>query len=349
MNGSSRYRRLSGRGIRAVALWIPTAWIVVAWTVTSLPAAAAEVRLTRHEDRIDVTIGGEPFTSYRYAGHTKPILFPVIGPTGVGMTRQWPMVRDVDGEPRDHPHQESVWFTHGIVNGLDFWASHPEAKSEANRLGPRVEQVAARVCERGSTGVVETDNRWVTADGDVVCTDTRRLEFAGDDDVRTIDFTITIVADHGPVTFGDTKEGTMALRVHPALQPKNSHGSDGASGRIVNSEGDDDAAAWGKPARWVDYSGRIEGQPVGIAMFDHPANLRHPTPWHARDYGLFAANPFGLHDFLGVPEGAGEHVIPAGGALTLRYLIVFHRGDAEAAGIEGRWRRWAEATPATVP
>ena len=332
------------RGRRAAAVWG-----VAAWIVAGLPAEAADVALTRHQDRIDVTIGGEPFTSYRHAGHTKPILFPVIGPTGVGMTRQWPMVRDVEGEPRDHPHQESVWFMHGRVNGLDFWASHPEAVHEANRRGARVEQVGARVCETGSTGVIMTDNRWVQADGGVVCTDTRRLEFAGDDDARTIDFTITIHADHGPVTFGDTKEGTMALRMHPALQTKDSHGSRGAAGRIVNSEGHVDGDAWGKPARWVDYSGPIDGQTVGIAMLDHPGNLRHPTPWHARDYGLMAANPFGLHDFLGAPEGAGEHVIPAGGALTLRYLLVFHRGDAEAADIEGRWRRWVEAPRAAVP
>jgi hypothetical protein len=84
-------------------------------------------------------------------------------------------------------------------------------------------------------------------------------------------------------------------------------------------------------------------------MFDHPANLRHPTPWHARDYGLFAANPFGLHDFTDAPPGAGDFVIPAGESLTLRYLIVFHRGDAKAADIEGRWRRWAEATKAPAP
>jgi len=312
-------------------------------------APADEVRLERHDDRIDVTLDGRPFTSYVFTGLTKPILFPIIGPTGAGMTRQWPLAKGVAGEAHDHPHHESLWFMHGKVNGHDFWLSHPEAGEAGHRAGPKVEQVASRTAESGPTGVLETDNRWVTAGGDVVCTDTRRLVFAGDDDVRTIDYTITIHADHGPVTFGDTKEGTMGLRVHPALQTKNVHGSQGAAGRIVNSEGQSGDAAWGQAARWVDYSGPIDEQTVGIAIFDHPANLRHPTRWHARDYGLVAANPFGLHEFAQAPSGTGDHVIPAGGSLALRYLFVFHRGDAAAADIEERWQRWAEAPQVVAP
>jgi NADH:ubiquinone oxidoreductase subunit len=113
----------------------------------------------------------------------------------------------------------------------------------------------------------------------------------------------------------------------------------------VNSEGQRDADAWGKAARWVGYWGTVEGKDVGISILDHPKNLRHPAHWHARDYGLFAANPFGLHDFTGAPPGSGDHVIPDGGTLTLRYLLVFHEGDAEAAGIEPRWRAWS-ADPA---
>ena len=130
----------------------------------------------------------------------------------------------------------------------------------------------------------------------------------------------------------------MALRVHHALQLKDLDGSKGAAGSIVTSEGLKNAEAWGKPARWIDYSGPIEGRRVGIAIFDHPTNLRHPTHWHARDYGLFAANPFGLHDFTGAPAGAGDFTIPEGDSLALRYRFVFHEGDAEAAGIDRRWR-----------
>ena len=310
------------------------------------PAAAGEVRLERRDDRVDVTIDGEPFTSYVFAGHRKPILFPVHGPGGAAMTRSWPIVEGVAGEAHDHPHHESIWFTHGSVNGVDFWTSHPRAGRAGPRAENRIEQDGIVKSEGGAEGVLETRNRWVRADDTVVCTDIRRLVFAGGGGRRTIDHTITIHADHGPVTFGDTKEGTMALRVATPLQLKDVAGSTGAVGHCVNSAGDHDADVWGKRARWVDYRGPIAGRAVGVAVLDHPDNLRHPTHWHARDYGLVAANPFGLHDFGGAEKGGGDHVIPAGGSLTLRHLIVLHAADA-AADIDGIWRRWAGVdTPA---
>ena len=205
-----------------------------------------------------------------------------------------------------------------------------------------MEHVSIDRCESGETGILETTSRWVDADNKPVLTEHRTMVFSADETARSIDVTLKLVADSGPVTFGDTKEGSFALRVRPALQPKDSNGSQGASGRLVNSEGLVDGAAWGKRARWVDYSGTVDGKAYGIAMLDHPSNLRHPTWWHAREYGLSGANPFGIHDFSGEPEGAGNHTIPPGKTLVLRYLVVFHEGDAGAAGIDRRWKRWTE-------
>lgn len=300
------------------------------------------VSFQRRPDRIVVRLGGKPFTEYVFSGHVKPILFPIIGPGGVPMTRSWPIVKGVPDEPHDHPHHESLWFMHGDVNGVDFWAHKPD---EAGRL-PEVRQTAIEISE--PDGTIESQNEWRRPDGTVVMTDARRLRFwaegvpgAAGSSARGIDYDITLRADRGKVVLGDTKEGTMAIRVHHALQLEDLDGSKGAAGTVVNSEGERDAAAWGRPARWVDYSGAIEGKPVGIAVFDHPDNLRHPTRWHARGYGLFAANPFGLHDFAGEPRGSGSHTIADGGTLRLRYRFVFHEDDAEAAGLERRWRDWA--------
>ena len=306
-------------------------------------AASAAVTLDRHDDRVDVSVDGKPFTSYIHAGHRKPILFPVHGPSGVPMTRSWPIVESVAGEAHDHPHHESIWFTHGIVNGIDFWTSSSKTDKPERDENNRIEHAEFLHAEGGDEGVIETRNRWVKADGTVVCTDTRRLVFGGDATTRTIDYSITIHADHGPVTFGDTKEGVMGLRVPTQLQIRDLDGSKGAAGHCINSEGQRDVDAWGKAARWVGYWGPIDGKTVGLAVLDHPGNLRHPTHWHARDYGLVAANPFGLHDFTGAVLGSGDHTIPAGESLTFRYLFVFHEGDSEAAGIEGLWKRWAAA------
>ena len=118
-------------------------------------------------------------------------------------------------------------------------------------------------------------------------------------------------------------------------------GSTGAAGHIRTSEGLVDGDAWGKRARWVDYFGEVDGQAVGIALFDHPGNLRHPTRWHARDYGLFTANPFGVHHFTGNEADSGGHTLPAGENLTLRYRFVFHGGDVDADDLETQWKAWA--------
>jgi hypothetical protein len=300
-------------------------------------APAGDVQLACHADRIDVTIDGEPFTSYAWAGHCKPILFPVRGPGGLALTRSWPLADDVAGEAHDHPHHESVWFTHGSVDGIDFWRS-PDAAER--RVTGRIEHLGI---DRAERDVIETRSRWVGPDGTIVCTDTRRLVFAGDTASRSIDYAITIHADHGPVTFGDTKEGSMGMRLPTPLQLRDADGSHGAAGRCMNSAGDRGADVWGKRARWVTFWGPVAGRTVGVSMLDHPGNLRHPTHWHAREYGLVAANPFGVHDFTGAAPGTGDHTIPAGGTLALRYLLVFHEGDPQAAGIDDVWRRWTAA------
>ena len=318
-------------------------------TMPSLRAAdGAGISFESLPDRTRVMIDGALFTEYRHGGLAKPVLFPLVGPHGERLTRGWPLEEGVAGEAHDHPHHESLWFTHGSVNGIDFWAKAkgPWPAAAGAEPIPRIVQNSLEATAPGARPMaLESTNTWVAPDGAVVCTDTRRFAFSADDTGRTIDVAVTLHADQGPVTLGDTKEGTMALRVVSALQPKDANGSTGAAGRIVNSAGQENAAAWGKPARWVDYSGTVGGHAVGIAILDHPNNLRHPTCWHARDYGLFAANPFGLHDFTGAAKGSGDHTIPAGGSLTLRYRIVIHDGDAAAAGIEGRWRDWTGAAP----
>lgn len=294
------------------------------------PAAAPRVRLTVLEDRVRVEIDGEPFTEYRFGGLRRPVLYPVLGPGGVPLTRRWPLESAGPGEARDHPHHQSLWFAHGSVNGRDFWTTHP--------LAGRIEHATILEVRSGATGLLRTRNRWM-AGRRLVCEDERTLRFAVEPDARTLDYEVTLLATRGRVVLGDTKEGTMAIRMHPALRLRGKV----AAGRAINSEGVEGRAVWGKRARWVDYSAPIDGRVLGIAILDHPTNLRHPTWWHARDYGLCAANPFGIHDFEGRAKGAGDHEIPAGGSLTLRYRFVFHEGGAERAGIEARWRAFAAA------
>jgi len=313
--------------------WVTVAVALVVAMPPSRSLVAGEVTLVKKEDRIVVSLDEELFTQYRFEGFRKPVLHPLSGPGGIRMNRAFPFEKNVPGEADDHPHHQSLWFGHGDVNGVDFW-------TERKGSGKIVHKELVSV--KGDTVVAKND--WLSGDGKVVCSDTRTLSFGGDKDVRWIDYQVTVHSSSGELTFGDTKEGTMALRTHPNLRLKNDpkRGVTTAGGQVLSSTGKRGPGLWGKPAKWLDYWGKIDGRVVGIAVFDHPSNLRHPTTWHARDYGLIAANPFGYHDFLGKPEGEGDFVLKGGASLTFRYRFVFHKGDPMEADIAEIYKDWSE-------
>ena len=131
----------------------------------------------------------------------------------------------------------------------------------------------------------------------------------------------------------------MAMRLAETMRLKGKVGR----GHIVNSLGVTDGDTWGKRASWCDYYGLVDGKTIGVAIFDHPANPRHPTWWHVRDYGLFAANPFGVHDFESKPPQTGAMAIPAGKSLTFRYRVYIHFGDEKAGRVAERYQEYVEA------
>jgi hypothetical protein len=179
-------------------------------------------------------------------------------------------------------------------------------------------------------------NDWIDSTGKKHCEDERTLTFRTKGNSRIIDFDITLRAGDEEVVFGDTKEGSLGIRVPTAIDVK------GGNGHILTSEGKKDKDAWGKRARWVDYSGTIDDKLVGIAILNHPTSFRHPTPWHVRDYGLFASNPFGLHEFDPEANDSGKLTLAPGETVTLRHRIIFHEGDAEDADIAGRYQAYAK-------
>ena len=317
------------RTVSAVALGC----LSLAWN----SAAEPRVQISQLSDRLRVEIDGKLFTEYFYKDVPRPYFYPVIGPGGAPMTRNWP-IKETPDEEHDHPHHRSLWFAHGSVNGHDFW-------SEAKDFGKTVHQGFLEITSGDPFGLIQSTNRWIASDGTVVCSDQRTMRFskAGTKDERLIDFEITLYAPaHSDVTFGDTKEGTMALRLAETMRLKGKVGT----GHIINGEGIKDDATWGKRASWCDYYGPVDGKMVGVAMFDHPSNPRHPTWWHVRDYGLFAANPFGQHDFEKLSnKKAGDFVIPAGKSATFRYRIYFHPGDDAQAHVAEKYKEYAKGIP----
>jgi len=294
------------------------------------------VQIIQLPDRLRVEIQGRLFTEFFFTNVPRPFFYPLIGPGEAAMTRNWPM-KTVPDEEHDHPHHRSLWFAHGSVNGRDFW-------SEQNNFGRIIHDKFLSIESGNRSGLIKSANRWVAADGTQVCTDERtvRIYNPSREGERMLDFEITLTASNGPLTFGDTKEGTMALRLAETMRLKGKVGH----GHIVTSAGARDDKTWGTRADWCDYYGPVDGKIVGIAIFDHPSNPRHPTWWHVRDYGLFAANPFGRHDFENLPDkNAGSLVVPAGQSITFRYRFYLHEGNEKQAGVAEEYRDYVGKSP----
>lgn len=318
--------------------------LALAFGFLARTARAADVKLTPSADRVRVEIDGQLFTEYIFRGAYRPYCYPVLAPDGTALTRNFPMKLSVS-EDEDHPHHRSLWFAHSDVNGVDFWnqdnAGSPRPKG-------KIVHDALLETSSGPTGVIRACSNWIAPDGRLLCTDETTLRFGAVEGGRTIDFEITLrsIGDR-PTVLGDNKDGGLALRLatwlnlpRTAASRKYTYGV----GQLVTAAGDRDAAVWGKRADWADFHGVHEGKIYGVAIFDHPENLRHPTRWHARDYGLFAANPIGWHDFetKTTPPHAGDYTIPAGGKLTLRYRIFVHTGDEKSAHLAERYADFAQ-------
>ena len=113
-------------------------------------------------------------------------------------------------------------------------------------------------------------------------------------------------------------------------------------GKIVNAEGIEDLRSVGQGVSLGRLPRPAQGDHVGIAILNHPSSFRYPTHWHVRTYGFFAANPFGLHDFNPArKEGAGNHEMKQGDKFTLRYRVIFHKGDEKEGKIADAFQKYS--------
>lgn len=291
-------------------------------------SSAAEYTVEKNDDGLTVKYDGQLVTRYLIKSGAKPILWPIIGPSGKELTRGWPMRDARDFEKQDHIHHRSFWFTHGNVNGIDFW-------SESGKNGT-IEHREFVKYEGGPVATIVAKNDWLAPDGKKVCEEERTIRIGGSGDQRWIDFDSKVTASEGPVTFGETKEGSFGVRVHETMKVDAKKG-----GKIINSEGQTDGDAWSKPAAWVDYHGPVDGETVGVAILQHPQSFRYPTTWHVRTYGLFTANPFGGKDFKQA-EKYGDHTLAKGDTLLMRFRVLLHQGDEKQGKVAEAFAEYAK-------
>jgi hypothetical protein len=287
----------------------------------------AQVRLAK--DLISVNVDGKPFTVFHYGAESgKPYLAPIRSASGKIVTRRFPM-EAAAGDSTDHLHHTGLWFSYDDVNGVKFWENDPSYKH------PNMGKIVVRSAdfqEGDKAGTIDAVLEWRGPKGELLIVENRKMTFHSDPKLRIVDFEITLTAGED-LTFGDTKEGAFAIRLAETLTEKK-------GGKMVNAAGATGMAqVWGKRSDWVDYSGEVEGEKLGVAILDYPQNPRHPTYWHARDYGLFALDPFGAHAFDATqPESHWQ--LPKGKQLVFRWRVVVHPGDAQSGGVAALYSDW---------
>jgi len=314
------------------------------------PAYAQDYKYENGEQSIDLYHDGELVTTYHYRSGSKPILWPLIGPDGMKFSRDYPMISDSKNEEHDHPHHRSIWMTFGEINGHDLWAEGKGkgvvcqvGEPEVIKSEDRITLIANHEWKGGSPEISSVSK--TLADG---CTESLPslavceavFVIHGTKEERVLDFFYKLTAKQD-LHFGDTKEGMFAIRIPEAMR------ADKSGGHILSSDGRKDGNTWGYPARWVDYSGRVEKdleKSYGIAILVHPESFQANGRWHVRTYGLFAHNPFGIKDFpkLQIPNDhpAGGYDLPNGQSLRFVYRVILHRGAWSHEEAEGRYSQF---------
>jgi len=326
--------------------------ILIAFVVISLIGGLQEIKAQKSkknprielfqnadQQKVDVLIDGKLFTSYIYPNTIKkPVLYPLITPNGTKITRKFPLEPSV-GERVDHPHHVGVWFNYGDVNGLDFWNNSDSIPVEKREYyGTIVHKKIISAKNGDKEAILEVSMDWLAPDGSVVLKENTTFVFGGKDKEYSIDRITKLTAANGDVSFKDNKEGVLGIRLTRELELPSDKpdiftdangiatkvkvlNNDGVNGNYLNAEGVIGLDCWGLRSDWVNLSSKIGDEDISLAILDHKKNVGYPTYWHARGYGLFAANPLGQSVFS---EGKEElnFKLKKGERTTFKHRII---------------------------
>jgi hypothetical protein len=337
-----------------------SALALVLMTTSSLHAAPSTgVTLVPREasNRVDVLVDGQPFTSYIWPDSLKkPVLFPLRTASGIVVTRGYPLEPRA-GERTDHPHHVGLWFNYENVNGVDFWNNSTALSSEQQaKMGRIVHRRFLKVSNGADHGELKVEMDWIMPDGQPILRELTDFIFRAGPGMRIVDRISTLTALEKPVVFKDAKDGMLALRVRRELEQPSTEAAtytdssgrttavkamdtNGVTGLYRSSQGNTGDAVWGTRGRWTMLTGKVAQEDITLALLDHPQNPGFPTYWHARGYGLFAANPLGQESFSKGKEKLNFTIQPKQSA-TFRYRLLILDSAATPDQLEAQYRQF---------
>jgi len=326
-------------------------------TGANAPDGGVKVVANEAARRVDVTVDGQPFTSYIWPDSVKkPVLYPIRTAKGTIVTRGYPL-EPRPGERVDHPHHVGLWFNYGNVNGFDFWNNSEAVKpDERHKYGTIGQVKIKRVASGKTSGELEVEMAWLASDGKELLREETTFIFHSGSNERAIDRITKLTALDQRVMFNDDKEGVLGMRVarqleQPSDKPEvftDASGkatavpkldNTGVTGRYRSSEGKTGDDVWGTRGKWTMLTGKIGLEPITLAILDHPKNPGYPTYWHARGYGLFAANPLGQKVFSNGKETLNFTLGPKQSA-TFRYRVLVITGEPTPGDLDSQYGRF---------
>jgi hypothetical protein len=333
--------------IRSVgALLLVSSAVLVAGIILSGFEKEKRFTITANQaqKRVDVTVDGKPFTSYIYQDELmKPVLYPLRTAKGTFVTRGWPM-DPRPGERIDHPHHVGLWFNYGNVNGLDFWNNSTAIPAEKKDGFGTIKHVAVRcMIADDKKAELEVTMNWQKPDGANLLKQDTKYIFTKEGEQLAIELITKLTSLEEDVTFSDNKEGLLGIRLareleHPSTEPQKSTdangiptdvaklNNEGVTGKYRSSEGFEGDNVWSTRGKWVILNGQIGNEKVSLVILDNPRNVGYPTYWHARGYGLFAANPLGQKEFSKGKEIL-NYKLKAGQSVVFTYKVLINSGS----------------------
>ncbi len=287
-----------------------------------------ELKRNDAEEKVDVFINGKLFTSYMYSEKfKKPVLYPVKTSRGSVITRGFPL-NPRPGERTDHPHHVGLWFNYGDVNGLDFWNNSDKVSNDKiSNYGSIRHKGINNISSGEDQGELNVSMEWINSEGKILLEENTSFIFRGIDNKRSIDRITKLTAVDKEVSLKDNKEGMLGMRMARELEHPEENENAIATGMYRSSEGVEGIDVWGTRGKWMNLSGKIDNESTSVAILDHPDNVGYPTYWHARGYGLYAANPLGQK---ALSDGKEElnFKLSAGESVTFKHRIIIYSGEA---------------------
>jgi hypothetical protein len=298
-------------------------WALLCWlSAASSPLPAEDVAVASGPRLTVIQAGNRPVLSYQHeANPSKIYVAQWYTPGGVQVLRD---------SPHDHVHHRALMYAVGI-DGVDFWAEvPPETYGSQRSLALRVATTAASPGLTSAT--IEQTVCWQAPGGTELAREQRILVAHPDRlpkaSLLTWKCTLAPAEGQKSIELWGRHYFGLGMRFVPEMD---------TGSQFVLPQGATGTAVRGSErltrAPWCALHGSVAGKAVTVAMFDAPANTRHPATWFTMHTPFaYLAATLNLHE--------QTLLVTADKPLQLRYGLALWDGTVPEPQIAAAYQTW---------